>query len=222
MKRIGSAILTLLLPCCLWAQDNVKTIADCTIRYSFLSSDSTTADSSLLRGIGRITYVKANLTRTDVIGPNYLQSLVIDTRGDSGFILKEIGQSKYITDIRAEEWKMQQDRFKRTKVQVFTDTLNILGYTCRKAQVSFNDSTVFTYYYTTELKPAARGIQYFKDIDGFVLRFETERNGRFMVFQARELNLLPVPASRFDRPVRGYRIYDKNKDAAQDNKLDVD
>ncbi len=94
-------------------------------------------------------------------------------------------------------------------MQITSDSVSILDYTCKKAVLQLKDGTQVIVYFTTAIMPSVREYEYiFKDVPGFVLGYEMQDvTGLKKVFRATQINLYnPVPASKFDIPTKGYRI----------------
>jgi GLPGLI family protein len=95
------------------------------------------------------------------------------------------------------------------QIQLTTDSISVLDYSCKKALLQLKNGTTVTVYYTTAIIPSVRDYEYmFKDIPGFVLGYEmVDDLGVKTIFRATQINLYnPVAASKFDIPTKGYRI----------------
>ena len=182
-------------------------VTDCTVTYSITGNDAAT--NTNLAGASKMVYVKGKMSRIDLIGQNYKQSVIYDNQTGTAIVLKEIGGEKYISKLSRDECKGENKRYEGLSLALTTQTKMILGYECKKAIAKLKDGTVYSIYYTTAITPSASENPYqFKDVPGFVFEYETTgSNGASKItYTATLINLNPVPASRFEIPAAGYRI----------------
>ncbi len=182
-------------------------VADCTVSYSIEGSNAAT--NSNLSGASKQVYVKGKMSRTDVSGQNYKQSIIYDKQTGSVTVLKEIGAEKYMSKLSKDEWKEENRRFDGLTITFTDETKTILSYECKKAVAVLKDGSSYSIFYSTAIKPSTSENPYqFKDIPGFVLEYETKggKETSKITYTATSINFNPVSASRFEIPVSGYRI----------------
>lgn len=187
-----------------------RVIADCSISYA-ISTEEGSADKDVTESLKASTknvYIKGNDSRTDLVSPSFIQSLIYNKSTGSAVILREFGNNKFMTKLDNARWKEENKKYDGMTVALSSETKTILGYECKKALMQLKDGTVFTLYYASAIIPSVKEFEYqFKDIPGFVLEFESqEAEGKKIRYTATKINLSPVQASRFDIPVSGYRI----------------
>lgn len=187
-----------------------RVIADCSVSYA-ISAEEGSADKDVTESLKASTknvYIKGNDSRTDLVSPTFTQSLIYNKSTGSAVILREFGNNKFMTKLDNARWKEENKKYDGMTVILSAETKTILGYECKKALMQLKDGTVFTLYYATAIIPSVKEFEYqFKDIPGFVLEFESqEAEGKKIRYTASKINLSPVPASRFDIPVSGYRL----------------
>jgi GLPGLI family protein len=188
-----------------------RVVADCAVTYA-ISSDDAAADKDVLESLKASTktvYIKGYESRTDLVSPSFMQSLIYDKSKGTAVILREFGNNKFMTKLDNAKWVAENKKYEGMKVSFNNqDTKTILGYECRKAVLQLKDGSAYSLYYTTTIIPSVREFEYqFKDIPGFVLEFESqETDSKVIKYTATKINLNPVLASKFDIPVTGYRL----------------
>jgi GLPGLI family protein len=182
-------------------------IGDCTVIFSIKGSDAATNQN--LTGASKTVYVKGKMSRVDMVGQNYKQSVIYDNKNGTAVVLKEIGTEKYMSVLSADDWKKENKRFEDLKLTLSNDSKTILGYSCKKAIANLKDGSSYSMYYATTIIPSAIENPYqFKDVPGFVLEYETSgsNNSSKITYTANVINFNPVPAYKFEIPTTGYRI----------------
>jgi len=185
-------------------------IGDCTVTYSIAGGNAETNKN--LAGSTKTLYIKGKMSRIDIAGNNYKQSVIYNNETGSAVILKEIGAEKYISTFTSAEWKKENKQFEGLTVSLANETKTILGYECRKAIAHLKDGRYYNIYYAPAIMPSANENPYqFKDIPGFVLQYEiySNKNSSGITYTATIINFNPVPASRFQIPSSGYRALGK-------------
>lgn len=112
-----------------------------------------------------------------------------------------------------EEIKAEMAKSPEMKVEITSETKDILGYTCKKAVVTNpEDDTEIFVYYTEELGSSALNFDnpQFKDINGALLEFEIPNEQFTMKFTAVSVEKKNVDAGEFSIP-DGYQIKTKEE-----------
>jgi GLPGLI family protein len=188
-----------------------RVLSECTVEYE-ISIDDTKANADILntmKGATKTIYIKGNRSRSDLVSPTYTQTIINDSRSDTGIILTERGNSKFLIYLTEQKRKNQYKKFEGISFTQTGETKAILGYECVKAVAKLKDGSSYNIFYAPSIIPSTREYEYqFKDLPGFVLEYETEsEDGKTRIkYSAIKITLTPVPASKFDAPKSGYRI----------------
>jgi GLPGLI family protein len=200
-------LLFLSIASSLAAQQMQRTVAECTVTFSMKSDSADATFSSALKEGSKTVYIKANQTRTDIIGPGFTESVLYDKNSGNVTVLRQIGNNKLLSHLTNEQWKNENKRFDSGKLVVTDEKMKILGYDCNKAYLQWHDGSIYTIYYTHSIIPSVREFDYpFKDVPGFVLQYETEVGDRKITYTATKINLSPVSLSKFEVLTDGYRV----------------
>src|SRR5687767_9336907 len=95
-------LFTLLLPLVLSATvfaQEPKVISDCMVIYDVTIQDAK-ADPSIVKamsGTSKALYIKGARSRSDLETANFKQIMIHDSKTDSTIILRELGNTKYIS-----------------------------------------------------------------------------------------------------------------------------
>jgi GLPGLI family protein len=184
-----------------------RIVAECTVVYKVESHDA--SDGSMRQKATKTVYIKSNNARIDLVAPAYAQSTIYNKSTGMATVLRSFGEDKYMTSLNAKQWRKLNMPLDSIQIQLTTDSISVLDYSCKKALLQLKNGTTVTVYYTTVIIPSVRDYEYmFKDIPGFVLGYEmVDDLGVKTIFRATQINLYnPVAASKFDIPTKGYRI----------------
>ncbi len=184
-----------------------RIVAECTVVYKVESHDA--SDGSMRQKATKTVYIKSNNARIDLVAPAYAQSTIYNKSTGMATVLRSFGEDKYMTSLNAKQWRKLNMPLDSMQIQLTTDSISVLDYSCKKALLQLKNGTTVTGYYTTAIIPSVRDYEYmFKDIPGFVLGYEmVDDLGVKTIFRATQINLYnPVAASKFDIPTKGYRI----------------
>ncbi len=187
-----------------------RIIAECTINYSISAVDSSESETMKhsLKSSTKNVYIKGNESRTDLISSAYSQSVIYEKTTGNATILREFGNSKFMTRLDNEKWLKENKQFEGLTIENTTEHKSILGYDCIKALLHLKDGTTATIYFTKSIIPSVKEFEYqFKDINGLVLSYEAiGAKGEKVKYTATKVNLSPVPSNIFAIPTSGYRI----------------
>jgi len=194
----------------IFAQE-AKVVSDCTVLYK-VSVEDPKADSQVvraMRGTTKVVYIKGSKSRSDLITPAFKQTTFIDIKSDSIIILRELGNTKYISYLSDNKRRDQNKKFEGIQFNNTNEKKTILGYECKKVEAKLTDGSTYNVYYTPAIVPSNKAYEYqFRDLPGFVLEYEAEsENGKTKIsYSATQINLMPVPVATFDIPKSGYRV----------------
>ncbi|MCW3111839.1 MAG: hypothetical protein JWR18_235 [Segetibacter sp.] len=209
-KTLITSILAILFFAKSFAQET-KIISDCTVNYD-ISVQDPKVDALVqkaMAGTTKVLYVKGARTRTDLETPNFKQTMIYDSKTDSTIILRELGNSKYISYLDGNKRKEKNKKYEGIKFTKTNEKKTILGYDCNKVIANLTDGSTYDVYYTNSIVPSTTEYEYqFRDLPGFVLEYEAEfEHGKTKVkFSASKISLVPVPVAKFDVPKTGYRV----------------
>ncbi len=184
-----------------------RIVAECTVVYKVESKDA--SDASVRQKATKTVYIKSNNARIDLKASAYDQTTIYNKTTVAATVLRSFGEDKYMTSLNTKQWRKVNASLDSIQTQFTTDSISILDYPCKKAQLILKNGDIVVVYYTSAIIPSVREYEYlFKDIPGFVLGYEmTENTGVKTIFWATQINLYnPVAASKFDIPTKGYRI----------------
>ncbi len=190
---------------------NAKVISECAVVYEVLVDDSK-ADPQVIKamaGATKVLYIKGSKTRSELISPNFKQAILYDSKTDSTIVLREFGNSKYMSFLNEDKRNEKNKKFEGVNFTNTNETKTILGYECKKVIATLKDGSKYTMFYTPSIIPSNKDYEYqFKDLPGFVLEYEAEsENGKWRAtYTATKITLTPVASSVFDVPKSGYRL----------------
>jgi GLPGLI family protein len=193
-----------------FSQD-VKTISDCTVTYDVSVQDAN-ADPGVVKimaGATKVLYLKGAKTRSDLTATGFKQTTIYDAKSDSTVVLRESGNSKYISYLDNTKRKVKNRKFDGIQFSNTNEKKTILGYDCVKVVAKLTDGSTYNVYYTPSIMPSNTGYEYqFRDLPGFVLEYEElSEDGKTKVkYSASKISLVPVPIAKFDVPKSGYRV----------------
>jgi GLPGLI family protein len=188
-----------------------KIISDCTVNFDVAVQDAKeeAAASKAMSGTTKVVYIKGTRSRSDLETPNFKQTMIYDTKADSTIILRELGNTKYISYLDGNQRREKNKKYEGIKFTKTNEKKTILGYDCNKVIATLTDGSTYDVFYTTAIIPSTTEYEYqFKDLAGFVLEYQAEfAQGKTKVtFTASKISLVPVPVAKFDVPKTGYRV----------------
>lgn len=190
------------------AQD-AKLITDCTVTYDVIIDNPNVPAAKSLAGTTSVLYIKGSKSRSDLEAANFKQSTIYDSKSDSTVILRESGNSKFISYLNGSKRKEKNKKYEGIQFSNTSEKKTILGYDCRKVIATLVDGTTYNIFYTPSIIPSNNDYEYqFKDLPGFVLEYEafTEDGKSKIKYAASKISLVPVPMAKFDVPKSGYRV----------------
>jgi GLPGLI family protein len=182
-----------------------KTISDCTVNYSVSSPGS--PNKNEFSGAEKTVYIRGREIRTDINSNHINQTIFYNSNTGQATVLKEVGQSKYISHFSAAEWEKENEMYKVTGFSLTGATSRILNYECKEAILQLKNGKTYTIYYTPDIIPSITENPFeFRDVPGFVLKYETTMRDNKLQYTATKISFDPVPAYQFEIPKTGYRI----------------
>jgi GLPGLI family protein len=207
MKRIIVLIALIFITKCLQAQQRI--IAECTINYSIVPSDTASVETKqILKSSTKTVYIKGNSSRADLTSPSFNQSIIYDRTSGEATVLREFGSNKFITKLDNDKWKEENKKFDGLTIEATEIRKKIAGYDCKRSIIHLKDGSNYFLFYTSAITPSVKEFEYqFKNIPGLVLEYEAVgASGEKVTYTATKVNLSPVPTTFFNVPTSGYRV----------------
>ena len=152
--------------------------------------------------------IKGNKSRSEMVMMMGKTVSISDGDAKTTIVLMDMMGQKIAVQSTPEEVQSELDKGPKTSVNVTGETKDILGYTCKKAIITFEgEDTEVIVYYTDELGTKALNFDnpQFKDIDGLMLEYEIPEEEFNMQFTAVSIEKTNVDDSAFTIP-EGYQI----------------
>jgi GLPGLI family protein len=168
------------------------------------SKDPKLADA--FDGATTTIYIKGAQTRSEMVSALFTSTTIHDSKAGTAVVLREVSGQKLLIRLTADDWKDKNKRYEGITFKDTDETKVIAGYTTTKAIASMPDGSTFTVYYTKDLVPENREYEYqFRSLSGLPLEYEMNQGNLKIKYTVSQINLNPVPASKFDIPKSGYR-----------------
>lgn len=213
MKRV--LLFSLLVPAML-AANAQKKVADITIVYDAVintgAAEPKLADA--FDGATTTVYLKGNLSRSEMVSALASFITIHDARSGAAVVMQEVGGQKLLIRLTSDDWKDKNRKYEGIKFTNTTETKTLAGYTCKKAVATLKDGTSFTVFYTTDIVPENTDYNsQFNGLNGLPLEYELTQGSLNIRYVVAQVNLNPVPVSKFDIPKTGYRemTYEESK-----------
>ena len=211
MRNIIAAILLTSLSHFQTTAQEAKIISDCTV-YFKVDVEDAKADPQVIKSIAgatQVLYIKGSKSRVDLITPGFKQTTLTDSKSDSTIILRELGNTKYISYLGRSKKAEQNKRYEGVQFNKTDEKKTILGYECTKLVAKLSDGSAYNVFYAASITPSNKEYEYqFKNLPGLVLEYESETvDGKIKVkYSANKITLEPVATALFDLPKSGYRV----------------
>ncbi len=151
-------------------------------------------------------YIKGPQSRSEMVSALFTSTTIHDSKSGTAVVLREVSGQKLLIRLTAEDWVDKNKRYQGIKFTDTDETKVIAGYTTTKAIATLPDGSTFTVYYTKDLIPENREYEYqFRSLAGLPLEYEMNQGNLKIKYTVSQINLNPVPASKFDVPKSGYR-----------------
>jgi hypothetical protein len=187
------------------ASAQTKVVGECSIQF-----DIEQLQNQDWQKLGqKIIQVKGNQCKTTLITPKLVQSIVFSSQEDSAYLLKEIGDNKFLQRIPFPPKSLPT--LVNMKKRISDSVINIAGYTCNELQLTFSDESVYDIVYTPMIIPTIPYFEMaFKDIPGLVLSYSiTTKKGVSIRYKATQVDLSPITLNQFEINKNEYQILDK-------------
>jgi hypothetical protein len=143
-----------------------------------------------------------------------ISRVIYDANTGFGVILREVSGQKLLIRMNPDAWSERNRMYEGVVFSNTRETKIIAGYNCVRATGQTSAGAQVSVYYTKDLVPENK--QYdpiFKTLEGLPLEYELTNGNVKITYRFSKMNLNPVPASKFDIPLSGYREmnYDESK-----------
>lgn len=213
MKRV---LLFSLLVLAILTANAQKKVADITIVYDAVintgAAEPKLADA--FDGATTTVYLKGNLSRSEMVSALASFTTIHDARSGAAVVMQEVGGQKLLIRLTSDDWKDKNRKYEGIKFTNTNETKTLAGYTCKKAVATLKDGTSFTVFYTTDIVPENTDYNsQFNGLNGLPLEYELTQGSLNIRYVVAQVNLNPVPVSKFDIPKTGYRemTYEESK-----------
>ena len=168
------------------------------------SKDPKLADA--FDGAKTTIYIKGLQSRSEMVSALFTSTTIHDSKTGTAVVLREVSGQKLLIRLTAADWTDKNKRYEGIKFTDTDETKVIAGYNTTKAIATMPDGSTFTVYYTKDIVPENREYEYqFRSLAGLPLEYEMNQGNLKIKYTVSQINLNPVPASKFDIPKSGYR-----------------
>lgn len=185
-----------------------RKISEMTLVYDAVvstgSADPKLADA--FDGATTTVYISGPLSRSEMVSALFTSTTIHDAKTGTAVVLREVSGQKLLIRLTAEDWADKNKRYQGITFTNTEETKVIAGYATTKAIAKTTDGSTFTVYYTKDIVPENKEYDYqFRSLPGLPLEYEMVRGNLRIKYTVSQINLNPVPASKFDIPKTGYR-----------------
>jgi GLPGLI family protein len=206
LLRVGFIVVLLFNTIPVSAQ---KIISESTLVYNISIQTGSTEPkmADMLDGATTTIYIKGKQSRSELVSGLGSEVTIYDSKKGSGVILKDYSGQKLMITLAKEDWDKKNSKYEGITFETTNETLNIVGYDCKKAIAKLRDGSSFIVYYTPELEVADKDYDsQFKNLPGLALQYEWQSGKMKFKYTLSKINFDVVAASKFDIPKSGYRI----------------
>ncbi len=163
--------------------------------------------ADMLDGATTTIYLKGTQSRSELVSGLGSEVTIYDSKRGSGVILKDYSGQKLMITLTKEDWDKKNSKYEGITFETTNETMEIAGYTCKKAVAKLRDGSSFVVYYTSELEVADKDYDsQFKNLPGLALQYEWQSGKMKFKYTLSKINFDAVSASKFDIPKSGYRV----------------
>ncbi|MBZ5855654.1 hypothetical protein [Flavihumibacter profundi] len=198
-----------------------KKVSDITIVYDAVintgSAEPKMADA--FDGATTTVFLKGGLSRSEMVSAVASFTTIHDSRSGSAVVLQEFGGQKLLIRMTPDDWKDKNRKYEGIKFTTTNETKILAGYSCKKAVAQLKDGSSFTVYFTEDIIPENNDYNsQFTNLKGLPLEYELKQGNLNIRYVVAQVNLNPVPVSKFDIPKTGYRelTYEESKKGRKD------
>lgn len=186
-----------------------KVISEGTLIYniSIQTGSNEPKMADMLDGATTAIYIKGSQSRSELVSGLGSEVTIYDSKNGSGVILKDYSGQKLMISLTKEDWEKKNSKYEGITFETTNETLEIAGYTCKRAIARVKDGSSFVVYYTSELEVADKNYDsQFKNLPGLALQYEWQSGKMRFKYTLSKINFDVVSNSKFDIPKTGYRV----------------
>lgn len=207
MKKLGLLGIPLLIICATsitHAQQHG--VSDLTIAYAMkvTTGKKMVAAADGYDGSSKTVFVSGKRARIRLVSLMRMESIYFPgNAGTNSFAtrVKESGKNPYKRLHTKEEWKKANHHYDSVSCVFFSDSVEILGYLCRKAVITVNEGEKITAYYTRDLPNLPENYDpAFNCLPGLVMQYEYSYKSAMVSCQAVSINRDPIDSKIFSIP----------------------
>ena len=197
----------LLIVCVLYvsnfAHAQAKVLGECTIQFNIQQQQK---NEWVAIGSKKV-WIKGNQCKTILATPQLVQTLIFNIQQEKAIVTKEVGNNKYLQEIIYPPASLAT---LISMKEIATDTINVLGYPCKKVKLELSDGVVYEVYYTADLIPSVTTFEFaFKEVKGLVLGYSiVNKNDPIIKYRATLLDLSPITLNQFQINKSEFQILD--------------
>jgi len=185
-----------------------KTISEGVLTYNITiqtgSKEPKMAD--MLDGATTTIYIKGSQSRSEMVSSLGSEITILDARTASGVILKAYSGQKLMITLEKPDWERKNKKYEGITFEITNETLDVAGYTCKKAIAHLTDGSSFVVYYSPDLIVANKEYEaQFKTLPGLAMQYEWQYGKMVFKYTMSKVSFESVPVSKFDIPKSGYR-----------------
>jgi len=153
----------------------------------------------MMAGSEMSVVMKGDMTRTDLHMAMQNTTAISDAKAKSSYTLMDIMGQKYKIVSKADDKKPD------VKVKELTETKDIAGYKCKKAELTIEGQTEpVIVYYTDEIANNGYNSQ-IKGIKGYPLQFEVSQGGMKIAYSAKSVTKEKIEDTKFVVDSKDYK-----------------
>lgn len=146
-----------------------------------------------------IIYVKSNHARTEQsMGMIGTQVIITDSKSDNITLLYSLMGQKYAIPV-TRDGLMESQGNKKPKITYLQGTKNILGFSCKKAEVKFDERSEPVVVFYTEDIAGSHNCNFF-GLKGFPLEYKVMQNDLSVKMMAKEIKREKISSTWFETP----------------------
>ena len=213
----------LIFLCACYSLTAQKKISELTLVYDAKVTTGNTEPkmADAFDGATTTIYLKGNLSRSEMSSALFSSTTIHDSKTGTAVVLREVSGQKLLIRMSNKDWQEKNARYNGITFTNTSETKEIAGYKCVKAEAKMSDGSSFIVYYTPEIVPENKEYDYhFKNLNGLPLEYELTQRNLTIRYTVSRINLNPVQASKFDIPTGGYRemTFDESKKIRMEKK----
>lgn len=225
MLHVNKSILVFLSCFCIAAAafsqsaDNIifskdsQQLKNLTISYSIeTKSEKNPGVDETYNGGLKTLFVSDSKIRVRLVSLMRMQSLFVlpQLKNSSRIatVVRESGKDKYKFDLNARQWAMYNKKYDSAVCKLLNDSIDVLGYACRKAEIMLKDGRVLTVFYTNQISNAvfSSADAALSSVPGIVLKYSYQHQKGTITYTATHVTDAPIDKSVFKIPITGYKV----------------